>query len=83
MIANACSRCGKQRIISRTWDESIDTLRGKVKISYSDSQCPDKECQKIVNKELLVEEQKRIKLRDDKEKKKQKITQEPSFTVAK
>jgi hypothetical protein len=83
MIANACSRCGKQRIISRTWNESIDTLRGKVTISYSDSKCPDNECQKIVDSELLVEEQKRIKLRDDKEKKKQKRIEEAAALLSK
>lgn len=71
MSTNPCSRCGKQRIISRKWTESVDTMRGKVKISYTDSKCPDKECQKIVDKELVVEEQKRVKLRDEKDKKKQ------------
>lgn len=71
MIVNTCSRCGKQRIITKQWTETVETMRGKVKISHSDSVCPDKECQAIVAKELLVEEKKRMKRKEEKDKKDQ------------
>ncbi len=41
---NKCIRCGKQRIISKTWKEG--------NITYSTYVCPDSECQKVVEQEL-------------------------------
>lgn len=43
-----CTRCGKPRIISKTWTESRETRVGVATVSYSSSVCPDPECQKIV-----------------------------------
>lgn len=67
MIVNLCSRCGKQRVISKKWTEVLVTMRGEINIQHTESMCPNKECQKIVNKELQVEEQKRLKLKEKKE----------------
>lgn len=43
-----CIRCGKMRIVGRSWSEYID----KSLISYTLTVCPDPECQKIVDKQL-------------------------------
>ena len=40
----ACIRCGKVRILSRTWSEQI----GLSLVTYTDSVCPDDDCQKLV-----------------------------------
>lgn len=64
-------RCGKQRIVTHTWIEFIETFSGaRVKQTNTDSVCPDSECQKIVDKELKAQQQKREKMRLDKEKNK-------------
>lgn len=67
--SNPCTRCGKQRVVSRTWKEVIETVSGVVITQINqDTICPDRECQKIVNKELKVQKDKRDKARSDKEK---------------
>jgi len=45
--SNPCSRCGKERIVSRIWKEKVfnSVIVNVEKI------CPDPECQKIVNRE--------------------------------
>lgn len=43
-----CIRCGKERILSKTWEEHI----GDSLITYSLFVCPDTSCQKIVDKKL-------------------------------
>ena len=45
-----CIRCGKDRIISKTWTEKI----GESKVVRTDTVCPDPECQKIVEEQLQV-----------------------------
>ena len=42
---NLCVRCGKQRIIVKTWKEQL----GYSTITATMTACPDKECQKIVD----------------------------------
>lgn len=49
MVAQTtCILCGQPRILSKTWSELI----GISKVTYSQSVCPDTECQKIVEKQL-------------------------------
>ena len=43
-----CIRCGKTRIVGKTWTEKI----GDSKVMYSQTICPDPECQKIVESQL-------------------------------
>lgn len=63
---NPCTRCGKERIVSRTWKERIQTFSGAVIVQInSDTICPDAQCQKIVEEELFVQKQKRDKIRND------------------
>lgn len=42
---NLCVRCGKQRIVVKTWKEKLGTST----IIATMTACPDKECQKIVD----------------------------------
>lgn len=44
-IHNPCIRCGKERIITKTWKEKIGTST----IINTESVCPDLECQKKVD----------------------------------
>lgn len=53
-IGNVCIRCGKQRIVVKTWTEHI----GVSLIKYSETVCPDPECQKFVDKANTEREEK-------------------------
>lgn len=55
-ISNPCVRCGKERIILKTWK----ALVGKAQLTYTDTACPDKICQKIINDEILAQKEKRL-----------------------
>lgn len=43
-----CIRCGKSRIIAKSWTEKISNSV----ITYTQTVCPDEECQKIVDSDL-------------------------------
>ncbi len=58
MNTNPCTRCGKQRIESKTWTEDVDTFFGKSKITHTETVCPDPDCQKIVEEKLDAQKQK-------------------------
>ena len=47
-IATPCIRCGKTRILAKTWKEKL----GESLINYTQTVCPDPVCQKIVESEL-------------------------------
>ncbi|MBI3366265.1 hypothetical protein HY041_01380 [Candidatus Roizmanbacteria bacterium] len=51
-----CSRCGKERIISRKWKEKV----GLSIVENTERSCPDKKCQKIINNEVSKMKKKRI-----------------------
>lgn len=53
-LSNPCIRCGKERIILKTWTENL----GYALLTRTDTICPDKICQKAVNDDL---EEKRLK----------------------
>lgn len=46
VYSNPCTRCGKERIVVKTWREKI----GYSVVTTTETACPDKECQKIVYK---------------------------------
>lgn len=52
--SNPCVRCGKERIIVKTWQDYI----GESLVTYTLGLCPDKECQKIVDKANIAREEK-------------------------
>lgn len=61
---NVCSRCGKLRVVARTYQETV----GISVVTYTEMSCPDSLCQGLVEKNLQVEANKRKVLKDDKEK---------------
>lgn len=67
MAINPCSRCGKERIVSKTWKEKIKTGFGDSIVIHTENVCPDKECQKLVNKELNAQKAKRDKIKVERE----------------
>lgn len=68
--SNPCTRCGKERINGKTWKEKIVSHFGTSFIVHTETTCPDKECQKIVQEKLNALRQKTEDLRLEKEKKK-------------
>ena len=54
MTNSTCIRCGKLRVIGKTWTEKLNGS----KITYTQTVCPDKECQKIVEEQLQVKKDK-------------------------
>ncbi|TSC64412.1 MAG: hypothetical protein G01um101493_138 [Microgenomates group bacterium Gr01-1014_93] len=57
-IPNPCTRCGKERIISKSWVENV----GISKLTHIETICPDKACQKITDEFLLAQTEKRVAL---------------------
>ena len=53
-VINPCVRCGKPRIDAKTWKEYV----GKSLVIFTNTVCPDRECQKIVDAQI---EERRIK----------------------
>jgi len=53
--ASVCTRCGKQRVVVGTHEEVI----GNSTVVYTDTVCPDPECQKAVETKLVTEKEKR------------------------
>jgi hypothetical protein len=62
-----CIRCGRVRIEKKSWTESVNNS----KVTYTETVCPDKECQKIVEEMLKQKKDKiaLIKIASDKRKK--------------
>jgi hypothetical protein len=74
---NTCTRCGKQRIVTSSYNETV----GNSSITYTITACCDPECQKMVDEKLLKEEKKRELFKDEQEKRIQLRKQ--SFTNSK
>ena len=64
MAGSICTRCGKPRIVVKTYEEKVDTST----VTYTITECSDPECQKMVNKTLLTEKKKRQFIKDEQEK---------------
>lgn len=64
MAGSVCTRCGKPRIVVKTYEEKVDTST----VTYTITECSDPECQKMVNKTLLTEKKKRQFIKDEQEK---------------
>lgn len=67
--SNPCTRCGKERVEGKKWKEELITFLGTSTIIHTDTMCPDKECQKIVEEKLEVQKQKSDELKLEKQKK--------------
>jgi hypothetical protein len=59
-----CSRCGKQRITVSTCNEMINNSQ----VVYTETSCPDPDCQKIVDGVLRNEEKRRNVQKKEQEK---------------
>lgn len=51
-ISNPCIRCGKQRIDKKSWKEKLVSHFGVSYIVHTETVCPDKQCQIIVQEKL-------------------------------
>lgn len=52
MTSNPCIRCGKQRIDGKSWKEKVVSHFGTSYIVHTETKCPDKACQKIVEEKM-------------------------------
>jgi hypothetical protein len=66
--SNPCIRCGKERIVSKTWKEEIHNFSGTSFITHTETVCPDGECQKIVDAKFKQEKEKKEALQVEKQK---------------
>jgi hypothetical protein len=66
--SNPCIRCGKERIVSKTWKEEVTNFFGSSFITHTETVCPDGECQKIVNAKFKQEKEKKEALMLEKQK---------------
>lgn len=64
-----CTRCGKERIVKTSNTELME----KSVVTYTTTICPDPECQKLVEKGLVVEENKRRVIREEQEKRAEEL----------
>jgi hypothetical protein len=56
-VSNPCIRCGKERIVAKERTEKIGAGSGT--ITYIQTICPDKECQKIVDEGIAAAAEKK------------------------
>lgn len=55
-LTNPCIRCGKERIISKTWTEKIGNA---FLLTRTDTVCPDTACQKVIDEEFAAQIEKK------------------------
>lgn len=67
---NPCTRCGKQRVSSKTWNEVVEMYNRKTVIVHTEYVCGDPKCQKIVEAQLLAQKEKQEFLKNQKEQQK-------------
>lgn len=75
LMNNPCVICGKQRIEGKTWKEKL----GATVVTYSQTICPDSECQKIVDETTAQRKAKSAQLAEDKAK--AKLAREKQLAV--
>ncbi|MDO8551493.1 MAG: hypothetical protein Q7S03_02330 [bacterium] len=63
-ISNPCIRCGKERIVVKTWEED----QGNSHSTHTSFVCPDKDCQEIVDQQLAEKREKRKIVEENKQK---------------
>ncbi len=70
-MVNLCTRCGNERIFSKSWEETIEIYERKTTVTNTEYVCPDPECQKKVEGQIADQKAKRKFSEDLKEKEKQ------------
>lgn len=63
-----CIRCGKERIVSKTWKEEITNFFGSSFVTHTETVCPDEECQKVVDEKFRQEREKKEAIQLEKQK---------------
>ena len=58
LVRYPCTRCGTERIVAKTWTETVKIFGGRSVVTHTDTVCPDPECQKIVEAALTVAREK-------------------------
>ena len=58
MNSTPCIRCGKPRIVAKSWKEQVGTSF----LTYTMTVCPDPECQKVVDDQLQSKKDKLEKI---------------------
>ena len=53
---NDCYRCGRERIVVKVWKEKVENSV----IENTESVCPDKSCQEVVDQEIRRQRNKRF-----------------------
>lgn len=71
--SNPCIRCGKERIDSETWEETVINFIGTTIVTHTKTVCPDPECQKLVERELENQRKKKEEFERNKEERKAKF----------
>lgn len=58
-----CPRCGKSRVMVKTWDEVEvnSNSSSSSNLTYTQYDCPDADCQKRLNEELLKKHEDNLK----------------------
>ncbi len=65
---NPCTRCGQERVLQKTWKEDQITIMGKIQsVTFGQTICPNPDCQKIVDQEIKVLEEKQASLKKKRE----------------
>lgn len=67
MFANLCSRCGKPRIIAKSWKEKVVSHGMVSVVEHTMMICPDKKCQSRVEEEFAIRRRKSAQIEKDKQ----------------
>lgn len=68
---SVCTRCGKPRVVISSYKEKVE----KSTVTYTITGCSDPECQKIVDKGLVVEQERRNVINSEKVKREEQRLQ--------
>ena len=67
-MTNPCIQCGRERVVSKTWTETITSFSGTLQdIVHVTAVCPDALCQEKLNTEFAKQKEKRVKIAAEKE----------------
>lgn len=64
---SVCSRCGKVRVVTKTYREKVGTSV----VEYTETACPDPNCQTKVNTQLANDANKRANIKNEQDKREQ------------
>lgn len=58
-MTNTCTRCGSERILAKTWEETIVVSTHHSKLIHKQLVCPNPECQRQVEEQWAQQKEKR------------------------